>query len=87
MTKETSIPFFYLIFILTLSTNPSHAEQTKYSVYCTNNKIEVNMRTIEQMKSARGSDVCQFGQFTSLSAAQSFARKQFGGSGQRCTCD
>jgi hypothetical protein len=59
---------------------------TKYSVYCANGKIEVDMRTFEQMKSARGSDVCQFGEFNYLSDAQSFAKKNFGGEGARCSC-
>ncbi len=59
---------------------------TKYSVYCANGKIEVEMRTLEQMKSARGSDVCQFGEFNYLSDAQSFAKKNFGGDGARCSC-
>jgi hypothetical protein len=66
---------------------PSVAQSsTKYSVYCANGKIEVDMRTPEQMKNARGSDVCQFGEFNYLSDAQSFAKKNFGGVGAKCSC-
>jgi len=59
---------------------------TKYSVYCANGKIEVDMRTLDQMKSARGSDVCQLGEFNYLADAQSFAKKNFGGVGSGCSC-
>ena len=66
---------------------PSVAQSsTRYSVYCANGKIEVDMRTPEQMKSARGSDVCQLGEFNYLSDAQSFAKKNFGGVGAKCSC-
>ena len=44
------------------------------------------MRTFDQMKSARGSGICKFGEFPYLSDAMAFARKQFGGVGARCTC-
>ena len=61
---------------------PSVAQSsTKYSVYCANGKIEVDMRTPEQMKSARGSDVCQLGEFNYLSDAQSFASITLAASG------
>jgi hypothetical protein len=60
--------------------------ETKYYVYCANNKIEVDMRDPAQMKSARGSDVCMFGQFNFHTDAQNFARKDFGASGARCSC-
>ncbi|HBD10474.1 MAG TPA: hypothetical protein DCZ69_19670 [Syntrophobacteraceae bacterium] len=59
---------------------------TQYSVYCANGKIEVDMRTPAQMKSARGSDVCQLSEFNYLSDAQSFAKKNFGGVGAKCSC-
>ena len=62
------------------------AESTKYSVFCASNKIEVDMRTLEQMRQARGSDVCMFGQFDYLGEAEDFAKKQFKGEGASCTC-
>jgi hypothetical protein len=76
-----------MAFALAVLIPPSLAQSsTKYSVYCANGKIEVDMRSLEQMKSARGSDVCQFGEFNYLSDAQSFAKKNFGGDGARCSC-
>ena len=72
------------LFVLVLP--PPAQSSTKYSVYCANGKIEVDMRTPEQMKSARGSDVCQLGEFNYLSDAQSFAKKNFGGVGAKCSC-
>lgn len=58
-----------------------------YYVYCANNRIEVDGRSPDQMRIARGSGMCQMGpRFTSLSSAQSFARNNFGGNGARCSC-
>lgn len=62
------------------------AANTIYSVYCANDRVEVDSRNLDQMRSARGSDVCRFGGFSSLSAAQDLARRQFGGTGSSCTC-
>lgn len=62
------------------------ADSTKYYVYCANGRIEVDSRNPEQMKSARGSDVCSFGEFNYLSDAEALARKQFGGVGAACSC-
>ncbi len=64
----------------------AHADRYTVSVYCANDKIEVDSRDLEQMRSARGSDVCQFGQFNFLSSAEDFAEKNFGGKGKACTC-
>lgn len=72
--------------VLLASVTSAAAEATMYSVFCANGKIEVDMRSLDQMKSARGSDVCMFGQFSTLSSAQDLARKQFGGEGASCTC-
>jgi hypothetical protein len=54
-------------------------------VYCANNKIEVDSRNLEQMRSARGSGTCQFGAHSSHSGALDHA-KSFGGVGARCGC-
>ena len=62
------------------------AETTHYYVYCASDKIEVDSRSPEQMKIARGSGVCQFARFNYLSDAQSFAKKNFGGPGNKCAC-
>ncbi len=58
-----------------------------YYVYCANNRIEVDSRNPDQMRSARGSGTCQMGpKFGFLSSAQDFARNNFGGAGARCSC-
>ncbi|MBY0329680.1 MAG: hypothetical protein K2X49_03280 [Acetobacteraceae bacterium] len=58
-----------------------------YYVYCANEKIEVDSRDPEQMRSARGSGVCQMGpRFGFLSDAQNFASRNFGGAGKPCSC-
>ena len=69
-----------------LTASLAHADRYTVSVYCANDKIEVDSRDLEQMRSARGSDVCQFGQFNFLSSAEDFAEKNFGGKGKACTC-
>jgi hypothetical protein len=59
------------------------ARENHYFVYCANDKIEIAMSNLEQMKSARGSDVFQLGAFHYLSDAQDYARR-FGGEGASC---
>ena len=39
-------------------------DDSKYMVFCANNKLEVEQRTLEQEKSARGSNVCQMAEST-----------------------
>ncbi len=58
---------------------------SKYRVFCANNKIEVEQRTLEQQKNARGSNVCMLGEFDYLSDAEKYA-EQKGGKGAECTC-
>ena len=58
---------------------------SKYRVFCANNKIEVEQRTLEQQKNARGSNVCVLGEFDYLSDAEKHA-EQKGGKGAECTC-
>jgi hypothetical protein len=56
-----------------------------YYVYCANGRIEVDGREPAQMRSARGSGMCQMGPaFSSLSAAQDFARRNF--QSGTCSC-
>jgi hypothetical protein len=57
-----------------------------YSVYCADDRIEISLSDLEQMKVRRGSDVCQFASYTSRSSAMDFARKNFGGEGGGCAC-
>ena len=58
---------------------------SKYRVFCANGKIEVEQRTLEQQKNARGSDVCMLGEFDYLSDAEKFAEEK-GGKGAECKC-
>ena len=64
----------------------SPAQAAGYFVYCANNKIEVDSRDPAQMKTARGSGVCQMGSFGFRMDAESFAKKNFGGIGGKCAC-
>ena len=57
-----------------------------YGVYCANEKIEIDSRSFEQMRIARGSGICAFGQFAYLSDAQNFARRNNMQPGSRCSC-
>jgi hypothetical protein len=56
-----------------------------YRVYCANGKIEVDSRSLEQIKKARGANVCQLAEFGSLSEAESYAEGK-GGKGGPCAC-
>lgn len=57
-----------------------------YGVYCANGKIEIDSRSFEQMRIARGSGICAFGQFNYLSDAQNFARRNNFRAGASCSC-
>lgn len=59
---------------------------SKYRVFCANNKIEVEQRTLEQQKNARGSNVCVLAEFDYLSDAEKDAEKR-GGKGSDCKCN
>ncbi|MGE0424601.1 MAG: hypothetical protein AB7O88_20245 [Reyranellaceae bacterium] len=75
-----------LVLAALLALAPVAARASGYYVYCANSKIEVDSRDFGQMKSARGSGICQLGSFGYLSDAQSFAKKNFGGVGGKCSC-
>ncbi len=62
------------------------AEDSKYRVFCANNKVEVEQRTFEQEKNARGSNVCQLAEFDYLSDAEKYAENH-GGKGSDCKCN
>jgi hypothetical protein len=72
------------VFATALSAHTARA--AGYYVYCVNNKIEVDSRDPAQMKTARGSGVCQMGSFGFRMDAESFAKKNFGGIGGKCAC-
>jgi hypothetical protein len=60
-------------------------DDSKYRVFCANSKIEVEQRTIEQEKNARGSNVCMLAEFDYLSDAEKYAEGK-GGKGADCRC-
>jgi hypothetical protein len=80
-----------LIALVSLTTAPGSApkrvrDDSKYRVFCADNKLEVEQRTLEQEKSARGSNVCMMAEFDYLSDAESYA-EHHGGKGSECRCD
>jgi hypothetical protein len=75
-----------LIFF-SVPTIASAYEVDHYTVYCADDRIEVSMWDLAQMKVRRGSDVCQFARYTSYSSALTFADKNFGGEGEPCFCE
>ena len=76
--------FLGLVGVIGLLPIPASAS---YYVYCANGRVEVDGRNPAQMRSARGSGVCQLGaDFRYLSDAQSFAQRNFGGAGKACSC-
>lgn len=62
------------------------AADSKYRVFCANGKLEVEQRTMEQEKNARGSNVCMLAEFDSLSDADNYAENH-GGKGSDCKCN
>ena len=95
MKKTTNLMFgSVLTLLIALATvvgvptlAPSHTNaDSKYRVFCANGKLEVEQRTIEQEKNARGSSVCQLAEFDTLSDADKFAENH-GGKGSDCKCD
>jgi ABC-type oligopeptide transport system substrate-binding subunit len=62
-----------------------HLEDSKYRVFCANGKVEVEQRTLEQEKNARGSNVCVIAEFDTLSDAEKYA-EDHGGKGSDCSC-
>jgi hypothetical protein len=61
-------------------------EVEHYYVYCADDRIEVSFWDLAQMQVRRGSNVCQFRDYTSESDALKFAEKNFGGEGSPCSC-
>lgn len=59
---------------------------SKYRVFCADNKIEVEQRTVEQEKNARGSNVCMLAEFDYASDADKYA-EEHGGKGSECKCN
>ena len=74
----------FSVIVLTASVART-SNDSKYRVFCANNKIEVEQRTLEQEKNARGSNVCMLAEFDYLSDAEKYA-EQKGGKDAECKC-
>ena len=72
-------------FVVVALANGPATPDSKYRVFCANNKIEVEQRTLEQQKNARGSNVCVLAEFDYASDADKDAEKR-GGKGSDCKC-
>ena len=81
----TLVLLFVMVFGMSSMASTNPAPDSKYRVFCANNKIEVEQRTLEQQKNARGSNVCMLGEFDTLSDAEKHAQN-FGGKGADCKC-
>lgn len=95
MKRTTSLllrPGMILLILLTTVFSPptlatkNLSLDSKYRVFCANNKIEVEQRTLEQEKNARGSNVCMLAEFDYLSDADKYAENH-GGKGSDCKCN
>ena len=62
-------------FFLCTSVASAATSRQFFGVYCANGKTEVDMRSLDQMKSARGGNVYLLQSFTSKMDADNFARK------------
>ena len=60
------------------------ARASDYGVFCASGRIEVDQRSQDEMRTQRGA--CQLGRFSSRSDAEGFARRNFGGVGNSCSC-
>lgn len=60
-------------------------DDSRYRVFCAGGKVEVEQRTLEQEKNARGSNVCVLAEFDYLSDAEKYAENH-GGKGSDCSC-
>jgi len=89
-TSKTLLPgaglTLLLVFASVFGLSGKTSVDSKYRVFCANGKIEVEQRTLEQEKNARGSSVCQLAEFDYLSDAEKEAEKR-GGKGSDCKCD
>ena len=74
-----------LLLIALAAAAAGRPDDSKYRVFCANGKVEVEQRTLEQEKNARGSNVCVLAEFDYLSDAEKYAENH-GGKGSDCNC-
>ncbi len=76
---------FISVFAAMMFVSAAAQASTQYTVYCANSKVEIDSRTVEQMKSQRSA--CPLSSaFNYRMDAESFAKKNFGGVGAKCSC-
>jgi hypothetical protein len=88
--KKNRIAVLWLNALLLIALTASAAtagrlDDSKYRVFRANGKVEVEQRTLEQEKNARGSNVCVLAEFDTLSDAEKYAENH-GGKGSDCNC-
>ena len=89
----SALPGLGVILVIALASAPAAPgsasggmrTDSKYRVFCANNKIEVEQRALEQQKNARGSNVCVLAEFDYSSDADKYAEER-GGKGAECKC-
>ena len=80
-----SLPGLALLAGVVLSAAPAVAQgYESYGVFCAGGRIAIDSRAEDQMGSSRSA--CQLRRFPSRSAAENFARSNFGGIGASCSC-
>jgi hypothetical protein len=80
-----SLNALLLITLTAAVASAGYFDDSKYRVFCANGKVEVEQRTLEQEKNARGSNVCVLAEFDYLSDAEKYAQDR-GGKGSDCNC-
>ncbi|HKO62826.1 MAG TPA: hypothetical protein VJV03_16800 [Pyrinomonadaceae bacterium] len=85
LSAVTLVLVLVTLFGMPTMASSSATLDSKYRVFCANNKIEIEQRTVEQQKNARGSNVCMLGEFDYLSDAEKHAESH-GGKGADCKC-
>lgn len=70
--------------LLALGASVGLAKAEDYGVFCAGDRVVVDSRSSDEMKSQRGA--CAFSRFSTRSSAESFARKNFGSVGASCSC-
>ena len=85
LTAVLGLCALLLIALTAVVTAAGRPDDSKYRVFCANSKVEVEQRTLEQEKNARGSNVCVLAEFDTLSDAEKYA-EDHGGKGSDCNC-
>jgi hypothetical protein len=83
--RKAVLSLITLLLIVLPAASAGRFDDSKYRVFCANGKVEVEQRTLDQEKNARGSNVCVLAEFDYLSDADKYAENH-GGKGSDCKC-